>query len=56
MEMKPFSVDSRFGRRVMSWLQGYDHQTYWRRRAAVVDPQRGLAFKEALVSVLHQEG
>ena len=39
--MKPFSFQSRIGRRVMSWIQGYDHGKYWRRRAAVVDPDSG---------------
>ena len=46
--MKPFSVDSRFGRRVMSWVQGYDHRKYWRRRAAVVDPRSGLSLLKKL--------
>lgn len=35
--MKPFSTESRFGRWMMSVIQGYDHARYWRRRAAVVD-------------------
>lgn len=41
--MKPFTVRSRFGRRIMSWIQQYDHRKYWRRRAAVVDPDSGVS-------------
>ena len=40
--MKPFSFDSRIDRRVMPWIQGYDHEKYRRRRAAVVDPRNGV--------------
>lgn len=36
--MKPFSPESRFGKWVMSIIQGYDHAGYWRMRAVVVDP------------------
>ena len=39
--MKPFSPESRFGKWVMSIIQGYDHDRYWRRRAVVVDPVDG---------------
>ena len=36
--MKPFSPESSFGGWVMSFIRGYNHAKYWRRRSAVVDP------------------
>jgi serine O-acetyltransferase len=36
--IQPFSPESAIGIWAMSFIKGYNHVTYWRRRAAVVDP------------------
>ena len=42
--MKPFSTDSKIGKKLLSWVQCYDHEKYWRRRHYVVDPNIGNTF------------
>lgn len=39
--MKPFSTESKFGKKILSYIQHYNHQKYWRRRNYVVDPSKG---------------
>lgn len=36
--MKPFSQHSSMGKRIMSWIQNYNHEKYWKRRAKLIDP------------------
>jgi len=36
--MNPFSFDNRFGLRVLSYIQGYNHKKYWKRRDIVTSP------------------
>jgi len=36
--MKPFSTKNKIGLKIMSWIRGYNHEKYWRRRSIVVDP------------------
>lgn len=36
--MKTFSVKNKLGLRIMSFIRGYNHEKYWRRRAIVIDP------------------
>lgn len=36
--MKTFSLKSKIGLRIMSFIRGYNHEKYWRRRSIVVDP------------------
>lgn len=36
--MKTLSLESKFNLWVSSWLKGYNHAKYWRRRAIVIDP------------------
>ncbi len=36
--MKPFPIKSKIGLKIMSWVRGYNHKKYWRRRSIVVDP------------------
>lgn len=37
--MLTFSFNSKWGHKILSFIQGYNHDKYWRRRAVVVDPQ-----------------
>lgn len=37
MSVKPFSTQSKFGKKVLSRIQKYDHHKYWNRRDAVVN-------------------
>ena len=37
-KMKPFSFSNRFGKFLLSILQHYNHEKYWRRRAIVINP------------------
>lgn len=37
--MKPFSIKSKLGLRIMSLIRGYNHDKYWRRRSVVIDPE-----------------
>lgn len=39
--MKPFSTENRFGKKILSYIQHYDHNKYWRRRHYVVTPSKG---------------
>jgi serine O-acetyltransferase len=34
----PFSFDSRLGRKILGYIQHYDHKKYWKRRQLIVDP------------------
>lgn len=36
--MKPFSQHSSIGRKIMSWIQNYNHDKYWKRRFILIDP------------------
>lgn len=36
--MITFSIKSKIGLRIMSWVRGYNHEKYWHRRSIVVDP------------------
>ena len=36
IKMKPFSQNSRIGHRILSWIKGYDHGKYWKRREYLV--------------------
>lgn len=38
MNNAKFNMKSRFGKFVLSYIQKYNHQKYWRRRAITVDP------------------
>ncbi len=38
MTVVPFNVENILGRKILSWIQHYDHGKYWRRRAIVTDP------------------
>lgn len=37
----PLNPESKFGKKILSIIQGYNHEKYWRRRSIVVDPKRG---------------
>ena len=39
--MRPFATDNKFGKIILSLIQHYDHEKYWRRRHYVVDPAVG---------------
>jgi serine acetyltransferase len=39
--MKTFSFNSKIGHRILSFIQGYNHEKYWRRRRIVTDPDCG---------------
>lgn len=36
--MKPFSFQHKLGRVLLSWIQHYNHEKYWKRRAIVINP------------------
>lgn len=36
--MKPFSFQNKLGRVLLSWIQHYNHEKYWKRRAIVINP------------------
>lgn len=36
--MNPFSKDNKFGKWLLSFVQHYDHEKYWRRRNILIDP------------------
>lgn len=38
MAPKTFSISNRFGLKILSLIQGYNHEKYWKRRAIVIDP------------------
>lgn len=38
--------ENKFGRKIMSLIQGYNHEKYWKRRSVVVDPgKRNILLK-----------
>lgn len=37
--MNPFSFQHKLGRIILSWIQHYNHEKYWKRRAVVTNPQ-----------------
>lgn len=37
--MNPFSFQHKLGRIILSWIQHYNHEKYWKRRAVVINPQ-----------------
>ena len=37
--MSLFSPENKFGIKIMSYLRGYNHEKYWRRREIVVNPE-----------------
>ena len=37
--MNPFSFQHKFGHIILSWIQHYNHEKYWKRRAVVVNSQ-----------------
>lgn len=36
--MKPFSFQHKLGRVLLSWIQHYNHEKYWKRRDIVINP------------------
>lgn len=36
--MKPFSNDNKLGKWILGFIQHYNHEKYWKRRAIVTDP------------------
>lgn len=42
--MDLFSFDSEFGHKVLSIIQNYNHEKYWRRRSVLVNPQNKTPF------------
>ncbi len=36
--MKPFSFQHKLGRVLLSWIQHYNHEKYWKQRAIVINP------------------
>jgi len=36
--MKPFSFQHKLGRVLLSWIQHYNHERYWKRRDIVINP------------------
>lgn len=36
--MKPFSFQYKLGRVLLSWIQHYNHEKYWKRRDIVINP------------------
>lgn len=36
--MEPFNQNNKIGRKIMSFIKGYNHEKYWRRRSIVIDP------------------
>ena len=36
-----FNPESKFGKRIMSIIQDYNHEKYWHRREVVVTPAKG---------------
>lgn len=36
--MITFSFSNRFGRKILPYIQGYNHKKYWKRRAIVTNP------------------
>ncbi len=39
--MKPFGTDNKVGKKILSWVQHYNHEKYWKRRHYVVTPHKG---------------
>ena len=37
--MKPFSFQHKLGRVLLSWIQHYNHEKYWKRRDIVINPK-----------------
>ena len=37
--MNPFSFQHKLGHIILSWIQHYNHEKYWKRRAVVTNPQ-----------------
>lgn len=42
--MKPFSPDSKLGRKIMGIIQHYNHDKYWKRRNILINPQNKAGF------------
>lgn len=38
--MKPFTFQNSLGHRILSWIQHYNHDKYWKRRNIVISPQK----------------
>ena len=36
--MQPFKPTNKLGIKILSFIQGYDHEKYWRRRSIVINP------------------
>lgn len=44
---KPFALDSKFGLKIISIINNYNHDKYWRRREILVDPtSKASVFKK----------
>lgn len=50
-----FSFDSEIGHKILSYVQHYNHEKYWRRRSIVVNPTNKIPFLIKLYSVVYKE-
>lgn len=44
-----FSFNNKFGKKILSFIQGYNHKKYWERRSKVIDPN----YKNVLVKLYY---